>query len=107
MAVQPIDLQILFSQMNQVGKEQAAIRGQEVAQQVSSGDEIVKKTSRSDHSVNESKDVGEGPHRTDNEREPSGREEKGHEEKKSKGQTEKDKIVFSDPALGANIDLTG
>ena len=56
----PIDMQILFSQMNQVGKEQAALKDGTAINQSLQGMQIVQNTEHQDNSVNQSKDIGDG-----------------------------------------------
>jgi hypothetical protein len=104
MPILPIDLQILFSQMNQVGKEQSVLK--EGAQIQSSMQQmgIVKQTEQKDNSVNESHDVGDGVGNLKNEarnRQEQTQEKKERREKEAK----KNKKFFQDPALGHNIDI--
>jgi hypothetical protein len=113
MAIQPIDLQALFTQVEKVGKLQAnqheGLRIQQALQQIDSQ----KKAEEQVQSVNEAQDMGdeaerikdrEGQRRYYNPGEGSEEspEEKTEEEK------EKDKPnLIRDPTLGRNIDISG
>lgn len=107
MSIKPIDLQVLFSQLNQVGKEQAAQKDIPVVHQSLQGSELARKAEEQGHSVNETKNTGEGVEQTKNdlesrsEKRSSGHGEKGQEEEREKP------AVFTDPELGQNIDLSG
>ncbi len=109
MPLLPIDLQTLFAQMNQVGKEQAVQRDVSVLQQSLQGSEMVKKTEHQDNSVNETKQVGEGLEKVKEEKKNTKRREsKGREKEKKKDRKTSDKDdLFNDPDLGQHIDIVG
>jgi hypothetical protein len=67
MPILPIDMQILFSQMNQVGKEQAIQKEGHAINQSLQGMALVKNTEQEDNSVNQSKDIGDGIEKLKNE----------------------------------------
>jgi hypothetical protein len=100
----PIDLQILFSQMNQVGKEQAAMKDGAAIQASIQNMGLAKETEEKDNSVNQSNDVGDGVEKLKNE---LNKQQEQNREKKDKHDQEamKKKQVFSDPALGHHIDI--
>lgn len=105
MSIQPIDLQTLFSQLNQVGKEQALIKGQETLQQTIQGKELEKQTEQNDHSVNNTKDTDEGPADI---REDEQNQQQEENRKKQEREKEKKKVeYFKDPDLGNNVDISG
>ncbi len=106
MSILPIDLQILFSQMNQVGKEQAIQKDGNAIHQSLQGMELVKNTEQKDSSVNQSKDIGEGLEKIKNE-ENKKKEEREREKNEKKEQAEHKKTVFADPDLGKHIDIMG
>ena len=107
MSIKPIDLQVLFSQLNQVGKEQAAQKDVPLIQQSIQGNELVRKTEEQDHSVNQTKGTGEGIEQVKNDLESKGEKRSAqHGEKESQDSKEKP-AVFTDPELGQNIDLSG
>jgi hypothetical protein len=112
MAIQPLDLQTLFTQVEKVGKNQAAQREglqiQEALHQVQSQ----KKAEEQVKSVNEAQDAGDGAERIkdgNSRRQPpeqgEGRErpEDGEEEPEKEDR----KNLIRDPALGRNIDISG
>jgi hypothetical protein len=108
MAIQPIDLQTLFARINQVGKEVAEQRGSAEATQAVEGRELVQETDQKNHSVNETKQLDEGPAnvREDEEQHGSGGG-RGNRKRESTQEDESDPEVFSDPDLGKNVDISG
>jgi len=109
MAIQPIDLQVLFSRLDQVGKEQAAQKDVPVHNQAVHGAEIVKKTDQQAHSVNETREIEKtGVSKVSDEkrrRRPPG--SGGEERRKEEEEEEPRREVLRDPNLGKNIDITG
>ena len=114
MAIQPIDLQTLYTQLDKIGKAQVM---QQVAEQSSREAEQV--TNRHD-AANKMKKVQEtdaGGEKPDivHERNDSGNQEQetpqhksGKEQKDAENShIEPDKEVIRDPALGAHIDISG
>ena len=63
MPLLPIDLQTLFSQSNQVGKEQAIQKEATPAAQSLQGSQLVQKTEQRDNDVNETPNQEEGARR--------------------------------------------
>lgn len=104
MPIEPIDLQVLFSRMLDVGKEQAAQNEQvNVAQSLQAG-ELVRQTEAQTSSVNETRETGAvEPAKGKGEGHPGEEEEEG----KSKGKKQKRRPTFQDPELGRNIDIVG
>jgi hypothetical protein len=105
----PIDLQTIFSQIGNVGKEQALQRDTVPLQQTAQASVMVQQTYRQDRSVNEARDSREGERISEEERRrrSSGRGDarKGTEGAVD-GESEKGgESVFRDPALGAHIDV--
>ena len=110
MAIQPIDLQTLFTQVDKVGKAQSAQREGLAVQQAIQGAHLQEKTEARIQEVNQAQDTGEGAEKI-NERNPRGRGGKGGENKKrrSGGEDENEKkedLFFHDPSLGRNIDIS-
>lgn len=102
MPIEPIDLQVLFSRMLDVGKEQAVQNDQvSVAQSLQAG-ELVRQTEAQSHSVNQTRETGEAEPANGNG--GSGAEE---EEGPHKGKKQKRRPTFQDPELGRNIDIVG
>ena len=113
MAIQPIDLQALFSQLDKVGKTQANQKEGLQLQQAIQGAHIQQKTEERIQSVNESQDVSQGPENVKDRSSRKGREDQrkdGYgENSEAADDTESgaDPSVIHDPALGKHIDLSG
>lgn len=107
MPLLPIDLQTLFSQSNQVGKEQAVQKDATPLAQSAQGSQLVQKTEQRDNAVNETQHQEEGPEQVKarTRRGPGGRREKGERGKKEPAPRARD--VFRDPDLGRNVDVSG
>ena len=109
MAIQPIDLQTLFTQMDKVGKTQTAAREGLAMQEAAQGVQIQRRTEERIQSVNESQNMGDG---TDKIKERGGRRQDSGEEKNNEAREDnpdKEEIqapVISDPFLGRNIDIS-
>ncbi len=112
MAIQPIDLQTLFSRLHQISEDQAAQRDQAAQAQLVAGQETVRKGTEQARTVTLPEELQEGPASVD------------EEEAEGEGATEKHKRrrrrkpgdsvgppasveVFSDPDLGRNVDISG
>jgi len=108
MAISPIDLQTLFTQVDKVGKQETAQREGLAIQQALQQAQSQRQTEEKIRSVNEAPDQGEGAEvvrdlaggRNDYEGEGGKRE--GEEEQAEK----KDDGIIRDPALGKNIDVS-
>jgi hypothetical protein len=115
MAIQPIDLQTLFTQLDKVGKNQVSQKEGLHIQQALQNIQIQKKTDEQILSVNETQDTGEGSQRVKDRgprkkgEEPGEREEGGAGEGESgeNDGTEHKVYIIRDPALGKNIDVSG
>ena len=111
MAIQPIDLQALFSQLDKVGKIQASQKEGAQLQQAIQGAHIQQKTEERIQSVNESQDVSQGPENVKDRSARKGRDNMdGHGEDGDAlddTDTGADPSVIQDPALGKHIDLSG
>ncbi|RKX87035.1 MAG: hypothetical protein DRP57_00035 [Spirochaetes bacterium] len=106
MPLLPIDLQTLFAQMNQVGKEQAIQKNISPLHQSLQGNEIVKQTEEKDNSVNETKEVSDGVEKIKDKNAERKEKESSKGGKKEQGENKK-KGVFNDPDLGQHIDIVG
>jgi hypothetical protein len=113
MAIQPIDLQAIFTQIDKVGKNQAAQREGLQIQQALQGHQIQQRAEERIQSVNEAQDTGEGGAERVNDRNARGGEEReeGREaaEDKEAGPEERERTayVIRDPGLGQNVDFSG
>lgn len=106
MSVQPIDLQVLFSQLNQIGREQMAQKNMIIQAQSVAANEIAQRSEEDDHKVRELKPEEDGPEKTSDESEHAA------EERSGSGTGEKDHEasnpeVLRDPDLGQHIDISG
>jgi len=110
MAIQPIDLQTLFTQLDKVAKTQTAQREGLALQQAIQGVQIQRKTEEHIQSVNETQNTGDdGVEKVKDQ--GSRRQESGEEKKKKAGQKESEQEetpspVLYDPRLGRNIDIS-
>jgi hypothetical protein len=114
MAIQPIDLQTLFTQVDKVGKTQAAQKEGLAVQQAIQAVQTQQKNEANIQSVSATPELGDGTEKVDDEGRSRGQgfaegegdnagqggEENGEEE-------EKKKPVNWDPALGRRIDISG
>lgn len=114
MAIQPIDLQTLFTQIDKVAKNQAMMRDGQQVQNTLQQAEIQRKLQENVQSVNQSQNMGDESGKIKDEDKRGGAFAKGgkHEEEPEAEEDEaaaaaaKDKLI-RDPALGRNIDLSG
>jgi hypothetical protein len=110
MAIQPIDLQVLFTQLDKIGKDQAVQRDGHAIQQAMQGVQIQKKNEERIRSVNEAQDTGDGAKRVKDRhaREGGGGEAGGRDREADERETKtlKGKRFFRDPALGKNLDVS-
>ncbi|MDR1302027.1 MAG: hypothetical protein LBK43_06110 [Treponema sp.] len=111
MAIQPIDLQTMFSQLDKVGKIQASQREGFAIQQALQGVQIQKKVEAQIQSVNETQNTGEGTAGVQDRNARNQSEEDGARKEEAGENTENavDTVVsiIRDPALGKNIDING
>jgi hypothetical protein len=106
-ALLPIDLQTLFTQANQVGKEQAVQKDSGPQAQSLQGAQLVQKTAQRDNDVNETHDQEQGPEQVkDRARRGADRKRRQAGEKRAPAAQPRAKDVVSDPALGRNVDIS-
>jgi hypothetical protein len=103
----PIDLQTLFSQANQVGKEQAAQKEASPQAQGLQGAQLVQKTEQRDNDVNETHDQEEGPEQVkDRARRGAARGRRQPTKRKPAQPAPPARDVVKDPSLGRNVDIS-
>ncbi len=109
MPLLPIDLQIMFSQMSHVGKEQAVQRDVMPQYQFVQGSEMVQKAEHDDSAVNQSQQLGEGPEQIKEQEEKKKRQHSRGQRKAESGESagDEEKQIFEDPDLGHHVDLIG
>ena len=110
MAISPLDLQTLFTQMDKVGKQEAAQRdGAAILQSVQQARQQ-QQTDERVRSVNEAQNTGEGSEAIKDRN--GGRAGQGQEEEKNlspeetEETAEKEDGIIRDPDLGRNIDVS-
>ncbi|MDR3192974.1 MAG: hypothetical protein LBT87_07905 [Treponema sp.] len=116
MAIQPIDLQTLFTQIDKVGKLQASQKEGLALQQAIRSVEIQRRTDEHIQSVNEAQNTGQGMEQINdrNARKRKPGEDAGGEEGRETARDSGEAMekaasarVIRDPALGRNIDFSG
>jgi hypothetical protein len=106
MAITPIDLQTLFTQLDKVGKTQASQREGLALQQSMQGVQLQKKTNEQIQQVNEAQNTGEGAEKINDHSGGSGQNQKNSGKKKEQEEEKKNIVsVLNDPSLGKNIDI--
>ena len=107
--MQPIDLQVLFTQLDKIGRNQAQQREGLQIQAALNQVQSQKKAEELVQSVNEAQDMGFGVAAVKDEKPQSqnpDRKKKEEEEELEKTSGAK-KSPFQDPTLGRNIDISG
>jgi hypothetical protein len=112
MPVNPLDLQVSFSQMNQVGKQQAVLKESDDVKQEQASQLLNKLSSKDTEEVPETKDVNEGAGKIkDKEKEEKNKQKKKEQEEQKEieknKEEDKDKKDLKDPTLGQKIDILG
>jgi len=112
MAIQPIDLQAIFSQIDKVGKNQAVQREGQHIQDALQQVQNQRKLEANVQSVNESQKMGEEAETIrdgkghGSQANKGGSREKEEEDAAANAGAEKPELI-RDPALGRNIDISG
>ena len=110
MAIQPIDLQTLFTQMDKVARSQSALREGVAMQQAIQGAQMQRKTDEQIRAVNETKQMGEDGAEKVKDRESQAKDGGGGKKKDTPQETPAGEDVkapfISDPFLGRNIDIS-
>ena len=109
MAIAPIDLQTLFTQLDKVGKAQASQREGQALQQAIQGAQLQKKTEEHIQEVNEAQNTGEGAEKVNDhgQRGDAGGWKNKKEQRKDAGNEEdRHPSVLCDPSLGKKIDIS-
>jgi len=111
MAIQPLDLQPLFTQLDQIGKAQAGQREGLQLQATLQDTQMQKKTDQAVKTVREAGNEQAGLQAVDErERRRQGRGPgygKDGKDGKKREETEKEPVVLRDPALGNHLDISG
>jgi len=109
MAIQPIDLQILFSQLDKVAKTQLAQREGLAVQQAMQGVQLQRKTDEQAKTVHETQNAGDDGSEKVKEQgrkgHGDGKRGRGNAKNGSDGYKQAQSAVLRDPRLGKNIDI--
>ncbi|MDR0411291.1 MAG: hypothetical protein LBH75_04880 [Treponema sp.] len=107
MAIQPLDLQVMFNQLDNISKAQTSQRESLAIQQTIQNLHIQEKTQADIQAVNESPDTGDGAEAVKDRRARSqgGSEQDGKQRKNKQAQEEARRLW--DPLLGKNVDISG
>jgi len=113
MAIAPIDLQAIFSQVDKVGKSQAAQREGQILHQAMVGVQLQRKTEEHIQQVNEAQNTGEGVEKVKDrdaenkqKRNSGGKGGRNDENNEDENAEEKQVSVLHDPNLGKKIDIS-
>jgi hypothetical protein len=107
MPLLPIDLQTLFTQTNQVGRDQAAQKAAAPQAQLLQGAQLALKAEQLDHAVNETREQdNEAEKVKDSSRRGAERRRRKQGAKRAAPVTPPAPAVVRDPALGRNIDIS-
>jgi len=106
MAIAPIDLQTLFTQLDKVAKTQSAQRESQVIQQAMQGVQLQRKTEEHIEQVNEAQNMGEGVEKVNDKKQND--KDKGEEKRKNRdsAEDEDNPSVLRDLNLGKKIDIS-
>ena len=112
MAIQPIDLQALFTQLDKVGKTQMMAREGQQIQDTLQQIQNQQKLEQNVQSVNQAQNMGEEAETIKDEKRRGFHDKNnGAKERQSAdgetGETDKSSAFIHDPALGRNIDISG
>ncbi|MDR2792170.1 MAG: hypothetical protein LBB61_00690 [Treponema sp.] len=106
MAIQPLDLQVMFNQLDSIGKSQTVQKEGMVIQQALQNIRIQEKTEANIQAVHESHNIGEGAEAVSDRGSQrfAGKDgERRHDKKHEEG----DVPTLWDPQLGKNVDISG
>ena len=109
MAIAPIDLQTLFTQLDKVSRTHASQKEGQAIQQAVQGVQLQKKLEEEINQINEAQNTGEGAEKVKDQRhDANGEQQHGGKKKDSdqNGDNGETAFVLSDPSLGKNIDIS-
>ena len=112
MAISPLDLQTLFSQMDKIGKEQSAVKDGQTLHKIVHEEVSQRKTEEKMRAVVEAEQTGEGlsgiKDGKENKSQTEGRNKDGGKASpKASADTSPKLKAYSDPAIGKLLDLSG
>ncbi len=108
MPIQPMDLQVLFSRLDNISRDTMGERNMLAQSQAVAGSEIAEKSQELARAVTTSEDVSEGP---DTVREDDDDGQGSHNGRRKQNEEPRaqaaDETLFRDPDLGGTIDISG
>ena len=108
MAMQPIDLQILFSQLDSVAKDAAAQKDGLMLRGAINASVFEKRTEEKSQSVNEAHDTDNGLEALNSDKNQNSNRKKHKKNPRGEdGEQKGGREFFKDPSLGNYIDLSG
>ena len=107
MPIQPIDLQVLFTQMDKAGRAQVAQQDGRTIHQAIQGAQLQQKMEEHVQEVNQAQNMGDGTEKVnDRGQRGSGKNSGKKNNDKDDGNEEKKPAIVLDPSLGKNIDIS-
>jgi len=107
MPIKPIDLQTLFMQLSQVGREQSAVKEGAVLQQSIQGAVLQKKREDEGKSI-QKPEADERSGKIRDRESGASPEEEAEGRKSSEGKTDaEEREIIKDPNLGRRVDISG
>jgi hypothetical protein len=106
MAIAPIDLQTLFTQLDKVGRTHASQKEGQAIQQAVQSVQIQRKTEELIQQVNETQNTGEGAEKINDHGQRQSNRENNGKRQKEKAEDEAQASILRDPSLGRNIDIS-
>ncbi|MDR2192879.1 MAG: hypothetical protein LBP19_00170 [Treponema sp.] len=106
MAIQPLDLQVMFSQLDLVGKSQSVQKEGVLIQQTLQNRKIQERIEANIQAVHESHNTGDGAEGV-NDRDSRKFDGRGGSRRRDKKQEEGGTPLQWDPRLGKNVDISG
>ncbi|MDR2966279.1 MAG: hypothetical protein LBU88_10965 [Treponema sp.] len=109
MAIAPIDLQTLFTQLDKAGRMHMTQRETQPIQQAIQAVQTQKKTEEQINQINETQDTGDGAEKVNDQGRDKGYKQSDGKERKKNEEAEEERkkiLELSDPALGKKIDIS-
>jgi len=109
MAITPIDLQTMFSQVDKVGKTQAAQKEGQALHQAMQGVNVQRKMEEQIKQVNEAQNSGDGAEKVKDRNHDQDKQNPGRKNDKNNSSQEEEEqplSVLRDPSLGNKIDIS-
>jgi len=112
MGIAPLDLQTLFSQVDKVGKQQAAQREGQALQQTMQGVQLQRKAEEQVQQVSQTQNPGEGAEKVKDRspgqggEQPGSTKQKGQNKNSDDDEEQQNLSYLTDPNLGKKINIS-